>query len=147
MSLYSYNGEWPQQLPNRIILSNGRTRTDKSSFTSEEIADAGWTAVANPPMVEYPNKLDWDKVNFAWIVRPPNSVETEAQWRIVRETCVSLLEETDYKVLKAYEQGISVSVEVVNYRQGIRDIFNNVNNIDPWNVPWPVRPITVDNPV
>jgi len=145
MSLYSHNGEWPRQLPNRIVLSNGKTRTDKTTFTAEEIADAGWIEVSNPPSVTYPNKLDWDGNN--WSVRPPNGTEEDAQWRIVRETCLKLLAETDFKVLKAYEQSTPVDPNIVSYRQALRNIYNNTNNIDPWNVSWPTRPTTPDEPV
>jgi hypothetical protein len=37
-TLYSYQGQEPQELPERIRLSGGRTRTDSSTFTEEEIA-------------------------------------------------------------------------------------------------------------
>lgn len=47
--LYTLNGDYPTQIPFRIKLSDGRTRTDPTTFTAEEIADAGYTLVNNPP--------------------------------------------------------------------------------------------------
>jgi hypothetical protein len=47
--LYSFNGQFPKELPFRIILSDGRTRTDPETFTAGEIADAGYLAVSDPP--------------------------------------------------------------------------------------------------
>jgi len=47
MLLYTINKSYPRQLPHRIVLSDGRTRTDNTTFTDAEIADAGYTAVAN----------------------------------------------------------------------------------------------------
>ena len=43
--LYSYNGEYPTDIPERIRLSDGSTRTDSSTYTEEEIADAGYVYV------------------------------------------------------------------------------------------------------
>ena len=58
--LYSHNGEYPEKLPDRIRLSDGSTRTDKRTFTSEEIADAGYV-LAPLPLVEtnYDEKIEW----------------------------------------------------------------------------------------
>ena len=138
MTLYSHNNNWPVNLPNKIILSNGKSRTDRTTFTAEELADAGWVAVSNPPSVTYPNKLDWNGTD--WVVRPPNDNETAERWREVRKACQRLLESTDYKVLKRFESGLNPDPVLTQYRQALRDIFNNINNIDPWHVQWPTIP-------
>lgn len=140
MTLYSFNGARPTPLPNRIKLSNGFTRTDKSTFTPEEIADAGWVLVDNPPVVEYPNKLEWNGETLSWYSREPNTSEIAMRWQEIRNMCLTLLENTDYKVLKSYEAGVPVEQTFIDYRQALRDIYNNVNNIDPWNVSWPAYP-------
>lgn len=140
MAFYSFNGARPTILPNRIKLSNGFTRTDKSTFTAEEIADAGWILVDNLPVVDYPYKLEWNGETLSWYSREPNTSEIAIRWQEIRNTCLTLLENSDYKVLKAYEAGIPVDQVFIDYRQALRDIYNNVNNIDPWNVPWPISP-------
>lgn len=63
--LYTLNGQYPTQLPFRITLSDGRVRTDHTTFTPEEIADAGYTQVADPPSYnsEY-QSLGWDGTNW-----------------------------------------------------------------------------------
>ena len=40
MTLYSFNGRYPDILPNRIRLSNGLTKTDKTTFTDSDLLDA-----------------------------------------------------------------------------------------------------------
>ena len=43
--MFSLNEEYPltwNELPNRIRLSNGDTRTDKETFTESELKDAGY---------------------------------------------------------------------------------------------------------
>jgi len=42
---YSYNGNYPviwDEIPDRIRLSNGNTKTDKETFTEEDLKDAGY---------------------------------------------------------------------------------------------------------
>jgi hypothetical protein len=138
MTLYSHNGIWPTELPNRITLSNGTTRTDKTTFTAEELSDAGWVEVSDPPTATWPNKLDWN--GTSWIIREPNESETAVRWREIRSKCKMLLESTDYKVIKSVESGIALDENITIYRQELRDLYNNVNDIDPWNFSWPNLP-------
>lgn len=146
MTLYSFKGAYPTQLPNRIKLSNGFTKTDKSTFMEEEILDAGWIKVDNPPIVTYPNKLEWSGSSYTWIVREPNVSETAFKWQEIQNECKRRLDETDYKINKAietaYMNGTNVNDELdtnwINYRQELRDIYNNVNDINPWNIIYPV---------
>jgi hypothetical protein len=136
--LYSHNGNFPTLLPDRIRLSNGMTRTDSSTFTNEEITDAGYIEVADPPSYSYPDVLEW--VGNAWIVRSPNNSDIANQWTLVQAEAVRLLSQTDYKAIKAYESGIPLSTPWTDYRQALRDIYNNVNNIDPFFISWPEQP-------
>ena len=66
MSLYSKNGSYPSSLPFRIRLSNGKTRTDPSTFTAAEIADAGYTAVPSKPFPGQYQTVEWDGND--WVV-------------------------------------------------------------------------------
>lgn len=43
--LYSLDSRYPlhwSELPNRIRLSDGKTRTDRDTFTADELRDAGY---------------------------------------------------------------------------------------------------------
>lgn len=133
--LYTKNGSYPAPIPHRIVLSDGMTRTDSSSFTEEEIQDAGYVLVDNPPIADYPNKVDW--TGSEWVVREPNANEISQRWEYIRKECVSRLEATDYKVIKAVELGDTVEYEYLVYRQELRDLYNNVSNVDPWTVQFP----------
>lgn len=64
MSLYSYKGQYPKPLPNRIILSNGNTRTDNTTFTEEEIKDAGYVYIGDIPKCFVNEKVEWNGNNF-----------------------------------------------------------------------------------
>ena len=143
MALYSYKGNKPTELPNRIQLSNGFTKTDKATFTDEEIANAGYIEVDSPPQVEYPNKVQWNGTTISWDIIEPNDymINTQREW--IREECKRKLAETDYKVIKSLESGQSLDPIYVQYRQDLRDFYNNVENLeDIWNVnfPYPIFP-------
>lgn len=144
MTLYSYKGARPTQLPNRLKFSDGFTKTDPSTFTAEDIQNAGWIAVGDPPVVDYPDKLEWDSETLQWTVRPPNEAETAFRWQHIREECERRLLDTDYKVIKAMELGEPVDPVYVTYRQALRDLYNNVNDVDPWSVQYPVPVIQSD---
>lgn len=144
--LYSHNGQYPTILPHRITLSDGTTRTDVSTFTEEELADAGYVAVTAPiPTAVYPQRADWD--GSAWYLRDPNAAETSAEVFRIRNLCLDSLEATDYKVLKAYEAGAPVAQNYVEYRQAWRDLYNSVNSENVWTTVLPqLAPETSEEP-
>jgi hypothetical protein len=133
--IYSYKNQYPAPLPHRIILSNGLSRTDNTTFTAEEILDAGYVDVDQPPTVEYPNRLEW--AGTEWLVRSPNENEISQQIQQIQSNCQRLLLETDYKVIKAVEIGVPVEAHVVSYRQQLRDLYNNAHSMDVWSITWP----------
>lgn len=79
MALYSKNGQYPKPLPHRITLSNGTTRTDVSTFTAEEISDAGYVLAPDPPDLGLRQSLKWD--GSIWVVetKPVTAEEIKAE--------------------------------------------------------------------
>lgn len=79
--LYTRAGSWPAPLPASITLAGGFIRTDPSSFTPDEIADAGY--VVAPEQPEYDpltEQLGWD--GEAWTVTalpPPTEGQVDAE--------------------------------------------------------------------
>jgi hypothetical protein len=128
----------PQRLPFRLVLADGTTRTDPRTFTSEEIASAGYVLIPSPPNVEAPQRVDW--VNNEWIVRDPTEGEINTQLLSVQRECRARLDASDYRVTKALEAGESVPEVWKTYRQRLRDIFNNIDVPDIWRVEWPEAP-------
>lgn len=70
--LYSLNGNYPRPLPSRIRLSNGQTRT--ATFTQEEITDAGYIAVPDPPPKTRHEVLGWS--GTVWTLTDNRSLES-----------------------------------------------------------------------
>tara|TARA_B100001094_G_scaffold268167_1_gene271756 strand:+ start:486 stop:968 length:483 start_codon:yes stop_codon:yes gene_type:complete len=84
MTLYSYNLNTPETLPDRIVLSSGYTRTDPETFTDAEILDAGYVAAPDKPDCNIKtHKVLW--VNTEWITYELNDEEKaeikETEWR------------------------------------------------------------------
>jgi hypothetical protein len=145
--LYYKKNIVPNTKPYRLRLSDGTTVTNP---THEQLLENGWLVAPDQPEYSYPQTLFWKEPN--WIVKDPGEEEIASKWEEVRRECVERLAATDYKVIKAVEatavNGTSISDELefnyVIYRQAIRDIYNNVNNLDPFFINWPTLEETVD---
>jgi hypothetical protein len=136
---YSYKGAYPTKIPARIVLSDGRTKTDPSTYTAADIVDAGYKEVSIPPEVKYPEVLDWDGNN--WIVRSPNKSEIAFKVQVIKDECKKRLSDTDFKVVKSLESGIPLEEDFKAYRQELRDLYNNVESMDVWNIKYPSPPV------
>lgn len=94
MTLYSYKGSYPQSLPFRIRLSDGRTRTDPTSFTAEEIADAGYTPVADKPTYdENLQFLNWNSTNLSWVIIDKTTEQIESELNQYKQSKINLINE------------------------------------------------------
>lgn len=148
--LYSKNGSYPQPLPFRIRLSNGTTRTDSGTFTEEEIADAGYVAVANPPLINSVQVLEWDSQNVTWLVRDKTLEELQAEtanlWRSIRTQRDKLINEVAWRY-ERYARHARLGIAQIDdmtaldqYVQALADIPQT--QTDPYDITWPVL---VDN--
>lgn len=125
--LVSYKTAQPQKLPK-----------EHEGKSESELNALGFVVCPETPEITPGQKLWW--VNNAWVIQEPNEAEISIQWQAVKTESERLLAETDYKVIKAYEAQTLVAPEWITYRQSLRDIYNNVNNINPFAVEWPQKP-------
>tara|TARA_A100001201_G_scaffold568_1_gene1501 strand:- start:88 stop:576 length:489 start_codon:yes stop_codon:yes gene_type:complete len=150
---YSINGNYPViNLPHRIRLSDGSTRTDNSTFTSTDLSNAGITTVSDPPSYdENTHKLTWDETNLNWEVVALTSEElqeiVDIKWQNIRSMRETMLAEADERVLRYHsENRIGVTTysdnisELDTYIQALRDITDTYSNPD--DVEWPRTPLT-----
>lgn len=144
--LYSKNGSYPNQIPFRIKLSNGLTRTDPSTFTSEEIADAGYITVDDPPSSVLDTQiLEWTGTD--WNVRDKTEQELEVElnrkWQEIRDQRDHILSLLDWRFTRYQSQirlGITPTDDIEDldtYAQELRDI---TLQSDPYNIVWPNSP-------
>lgn len=123
-NLYSLNGEYPTSLPEKIRLKNGMTRTDNSSFTPEELLDAGYTGP-----YEFPNHdpnfqtVRWDSNLMSFLVENIPDYEIWEDLRIERNRRLTLSDWTQSRdVVLANDQ------EWKDYRQELRDLPQKFTN-------------------
>ncbi len=140
--LYSYKGNYPEQLPNRIRLSNGLTVTDPSTFSAEQLADAGYVPVADPPVLLQNQTLSW--TGTSWAVETVTSQDSTAQaWAAVRTVRDGTIANVEWRISRYFSQvrlGIPPQDDIVKldtYVQALRDITKQP---DPHNILWPEQP-------
>jgi len=138
--------EWP--------IDNIATKFPNISFStnlSNDNLPEGYVIVGviPPPVAEsgkkvvpgIPIKQDGFWVQ-SWDIVDMTEVEVQelnnSQASYTREKRDILLQKSDLSVLRAYEQGIPAPVELVEYRQQLRDI--TLQNGFPWQVEWPIKP-------
>lgn len=135
-NLYSYQGQEPQELPERIRLSNGQTRTDSSSFTAEEISNAGFTGPYQRP--EFDSEIEtqeWNIELLNWVTTP---IPDEVFWEKLRNQRDGKLFMSDRTQLSDAPLTSSQKTAWATYRQALRDLPENTE--DPKNVTWPSQP-------
>lgn len=79
MTLYSKNGLYPAPIPERIRLSDGRTRTDSTTFTTEELADAGYVPVSDKPSAGRYQKVEWNGSGWSVVDYSDNDMRRVAE--------------------------------------------------------------------
>jgi len=140
MKLYSFRGQYPEPLPERIrLLSNRFTRTDSSTFTDEEIANAGYVLAPPMPVRGIYQHLSWNQ--NGWVVTDfsPQEIKDHVnrEWLSVRQKRNQLLQETDWVAIRAMEMQTDMDEKFKQYRQNLRDI---TLNSDPYSIIWPTIP-------
>jgi hypothetical protein len=137
-TLYSLNQAWPQELPFRIKLADGTTRTDPSTFTTEELVAWGYTGpFAIPEYDRHSEVLEWTGASFN--VRPmtveERQIVLDEQWSAVRRRRNELLLASDWTQLA---DSPADKAAWASYRQALRDITEQA---DPFTINWPTPPI------
>ena len=143
--LYSYNGQYPTSLPERIRLSDGSTRTDSSTFTSEELTDAGYVAAGESPSFDGDaQKVIWN--GTAWEVVSLTTEEIDAKlaelWAELRSSRDTKIKEVEWRVMRNLSetrQGLDTTDNISDldtYIQALRDITSTTTN--PLEVSWPI---------
>lgn len=145
MTLYTKNGSYPQPIPFRIRLSDGSTRTDPSSFTPEEIADAGYTAVSDMPVPNSVQKVSWNSQTSQWILEDKTLEDLQAEkeliWSQIRAERDRRINQVAWRY-ERYARHSRLGLEQIDsieeldiYVQALADIPQIQD--DPYDIVWP----------
>jgi hypothetical protein len=134
--LYSYQGQEPQPLPFEIFLNDGRSRTNSSTFTEEEIIEAGFIGPYERP--EFNPDIEtqqWDSELGDWVTTP---IPDEVFWERLRGQRNYMLATSDWSQLTDAPLTSAEKSAWAAYRQELRDLPENTE--DPKEVTWPLQP-------
>ena len=135
---YSFMGDYPipnSLIPDRIRLSSGLTKTDRSTFTEEDIADAGWIKVPPPPNFDnLKERLIW---NREWIVELIPLEEKIKEVNLIRD---QFLKEIDWRI-ERNERETRLGLETTENLEDILKFEKRLMEIEkqenyPYRVSW-----------
>lgn len=135
-ALYSFKGEEPRPLPEKIRLSDGTTRTDNSSFTEEEILDAGYTGpYTRPEISDRDGMIGWDSENLEYVV---TMFEDHMYLTELKRQRYSILLDTDWTQLPDSPLSDDDKQKWANFRQALRDFPETCEDPKNYQLPLPV---------
>lgn len=140
--LYSYKGETPAELPQRIRMLDGSTRTDSITFTAQELSEAGYVLTSEAPAVSLKQKTYW--TGTAWQVLDLTQEELTArdrtQWAQVRQTRNNLISDVEWRIQRHMSEvrlGKRPTDDISKLDQYIQELRDVTLQADPFNVTWP----------
>jgi hypothetical protein len=140
---YSYKKQYPDALPDRIRLSNGMTRTDKSTFTEEELADAGYKLTLAKPIYDTRSQsLSWDGENWLSTELTTEQIQSivSNKWDEVRLNREELFKEVEWKYFRYNSQlrlGITPTDDIEALDKYVQELRDITKQEDPFNIVWP----------
>lgn len=141
---YSYNNQYPTVLPNRIRLSSGLTRTDVSTFTNDEIADAGYVAAPIAPSYDSStHKLTWNSGswNVVALTDQEKADELALNWAEVRQNRQLKFDEVEWRIMRNQSEtrlGLTTTDKIENLDKYVQELRDVTKQADPINITWPV---------
>lgn len=155
--LYSLRGNYPTELPNRIRLSDGSTRTDPENFTAEMIADAGYYEVEDPPTgLPITQTYKWDPTQDPshWIIVDKSQSElNEIKLKYLNEVnnektlLLSIFYKTKLEEIEREannEPLVYDRIELEAYIAALESIEETYDE-ETMQVTWPLKPIEIGN--
>jgi hypothetical protein len=85
----------------------------------------------------YPAK--WSNTTMSWEDLRSQQEKLDQQWIGIKGQRDKLLQQSDWRVVKATDIGVPISQTWKDYRQALRDI---TTQSDPFNIVWPITPTT-----
>ena len=128
---YNTKTEYFGELPERVTLENGLTRTDSTTYTDEELEEWGYIQIPNEPEVAIDEYCVFNRETLQWDILKK---ALEPQWDEVKKERNKRLTETDWYVIRFLERGTPVPEEITTYRKALRDITTQEN---PFFIQWP----------
>tara|TARA_Y100000114_G_scaffold32667_1_gene28077 strand:+ start:160 stop:615 length:456 start_codon:yes stop_codon:yes gene_type:complete len=145
MAYYSINKGHPvPQLPSRIRLEDGTTKTDLENYTEEELNAIGIVKVDSPPSyTEWYKTANWyeDKWKVEDIPEIEKNIKFNSKWSAIRQqrdtyiqNCSQLIEKYNSEIRRGVTPTINIT-KVDEYVEELRQIPQK--QTDPFSIVWP----------
>ena len=144
--LYSLQGQEPGPLPEKVrLLDSGLTVRVTKDMDPEILGQCGYTGPHEPKtgFDHNTHKCVWSADDLAYIVVEKSSIEMRnainsawAQLRIDRD---NLLRDSDARIMPWLEKGQPAPEAWQKYRQALRDLPANTENV--FSILWPREPL------
>jgi hypothetical protein len=142
----------------------GWTYAETNAYVDDEylFQNEGWKVVIDERPEITPDDLknvsrnsfeDWEEVDEKTLrvtytltdyIQEEVDAYVEEKWRRLRDKRDNLIQQTDWILVRAAEEGLTVSSEVTSYRQQLRDFPETIENILEFkiedNALWPAKP-------
>jgi hypothetical protein len=134
-ALYSYQGNYPEVLPHKIRLNDGTAPSDPSTYTEEQLAEAGYTGPYEIPEFndDGSQKVIWDDEKLEFYVQDNpvagSEMTAEEVWDGIRNVRNILLAESDWTVLSDAPLTSTQKQQALDYRQSLRDYPSTITDI------------------
>ena len=147
MTMYTLNKQYPvSSRPERIRLSDGTTITDFTTFTNDNLTDAGWQVVDDKPEInELTHKVSWDGTK--WVTESLSDIELQdvknrdlASYRTQRDKFIN---EVEWRIMRYHSlarQSKSQIDDIAVLDKYVQDLRDCINVDDPSSTEFPVHP-------
>lgn len=154
-TLFTKDAGTPAPLPDRIILADGRVRSDPSTYTDWEIADAGYLPADPAPGCAIDQEVSWiagpgsaagnapggaPDAPVGWVITMRDGI---AQWQAIRNRRDGLMQAFSWRVdrwhrndrLGRFQPDAIDALDA--YMQALADL---TLQRDPFRIDWPALP-------
>jgi len=132
MKIYSYRGEYPEPLPERVFLDSGYSLTSLHEFSDDELVELGFSRpVEKPSFDEKTEKLYWDGESFSVIKIEDKSCNLSCFSESFQKSSLNSkllnLVETDTSVVKPYIKFITYLSKTTNSSYSLSELKNHID--------------------
>ncbi len=116
---------------------------DEISYLTHRFVDGSPVAYTNEQRTERarmePVYMRWNARLCRWEDTRTDDLRVADAWALIKQKRNSLLDATDWVVIRAIDRAEPVLLEWCEYRQALRDITLQT---DPFNIIWPTPPLS-----
>jgi len=126
-----------QDRPNLTLLETSKF----VSFSDGYVSDNEYIAYTEGQRALKNNRpyylAKWSNTSMSWEDLRSTQEKLDQQWLSIKSQRNILLQDSDWRVVKASDTGVPISQNWKDYRQALRDI---TLQSDPFNITWPIAP-------